>query len=90
MTDDKKKLENDFTLMSAALKEAQHEISTLKHDWTLMREALEFYGDKQNWGETTPDMRDWYLIETSDRETKARTTLAQLKHKEEKHDSSGA
>lgn len=38
----------------------------------------EFYADKKNWGEPTTDIRDWYLIESTDRGKKARDFLAEI------------
>ena len=43
-----------------------------------MREALAFYADSKNWGEDLPDMRYWYLIESTDRGKKAKQALEQF------------
>lgn len=37
-----------------------------------------YYADKKNWGEPTTDIRDWYLIESTDRGKKAREFLAEI------------
>lgn len=37
-----------------------------------------YYADKKNWGEPTTDIRDWYLIESTDRGKKARDFLAEI------------
>ena len=53
--------------------------NTRIHDLTAQCEglvkALEFYADKKNWGEPSSDMRNWYVIESTDRGEKARAAL---------------
>lgn len=38
-------------------------------------EALEFYANKGSWGEHGIDQRGWYIIESTDRGTKARKAI---------------
>jgi hypothetical protein len=41
-----------------------------------MREALMYYADRHNWGETRLDSREWYHIESTDRGHRAKAALA--------------
>lgn len=51
-------------------------------DLESMAKALEFYSLKRNWGEPKDvDMRDWYIIESTDRGDKAREALKNYREK---------
>ncbi len=60
-----------------------HEVTSLKHDWTLMREALNcLLPCDCKMPLPVNDVKEKFTCDKCQ-------TLAQLKHKEEKHDSSG-
>lgn len=63
----------------AALKEAHDEIATLKHDWTLMREALKVCA-------TRKECKSYECCASCGPIYEAEEALAQLKHKKETHD----
>lgn len=55
------------------------EVNKLRGENAKLREALEFYADKNNWGESGYDQRGWYVVESTDRGIKAREALEKVK-----------
>lgn len=56
----------------------QNENNLLKRKLDVTKKTLTFYADKNHWNESLPDIRNWYLIETTDRGNYARKVLLDI------------
>lgn len=54
------------------------ETELLKRKLDIAKQTLEFYANKNHWNESLPDIKNWYLIETTDRGNYARKVLLDI------------